>query len=100
MVAEFPDYMTTGRNGRTSLTSVGCWRYLLYVRIMQGIEGRLCIKIIELIDIERSRREILEAFGKSPDLNITYCKDLKIGTLPHHFRKRNIIKRAENSILS
>ena len=72
MVAEFPDYMTTGRNGRTSPTSVGCWRYLLYVPIMLGIE--------ELIDIEGSRREILEAFGKSPDLNITYCIDHKIGT--------------------
>ena len=36
--------------------------------------------IIELINIEGSRREILEAFIKSPYLNVTYCIDLKIGT--------------------
>ena len=35
---------------------------------------------IELIDIEGSRREILEAFRKSPYLNVTYSIDLKIGT--------------------
>ena len=37
---------------------------------------------IELIDIEGSRREVLEAFWKSPYLNVTYCIDLKIGTWP------------------
>ena len=60
-----------------------------------------CLLIpIELIDIEGSRREILEAFWNSPYLNITYCIDLKIGTWLNHFRKRNIITRAENTILS
>ena len=40
------------------------------------------------------------AFGKSPYLNVTYCIDLKIGKAwPHDFRKRNIITRAENTIL-
>ena len=55
---------------------------------------------MELIDIESSRREILEAFWKSPYSNVTYCIDLKIGTRPHHFRKRYIIIRAENTILA
>ena len=49
--------------------------------------------------IEGSRREILEAFWKSPYLYVTCFIDLKIGTWPHHFRKRNIITRAENTIL-
>ena len=50
---------------------------------------------IELIYIEGSRRQILEAFWKSPYLNVTFCIDLKIGTWPHDFRKRIIIPRAE-----
>ena len=37
-------------------------------------------KTIELIDKEGSRREILEAFWKSPYLNVTYCVHLQIGT--------------------
>ena len=56
-------------------------------------------RAIELINIEGSQREILEASWKSPYLNVAYCIDLKIGTWPHHFRKRNIITRAENTIL-
>ena len=36
------------------------------------------MRAIELV--EGSRREIIEAFWKSPYLNVTYCIDLKIGT--------------------
>ena len=53
------------------------------------------VETIELIDIEGSRREILEAFWKSPYLYVMYCIDLKIGTWPH-LRKRNIITREKH----
>ena len=53
--------------------------------------------LIELIDIYSGLMK--GNFWKSPYLNVTYCIDLKKGTWPHHFRKRNIIIRAENTIL-
>ena len=48
-----------------------------YLQLKQASKSEI---IIELINIEGSRREILEAFLKSPYLNVTYCIDLKIGT--------------------
>ena len=72
----------------------------LIKNILRWSQG--CIKLpltIELIDIEGQQREIIEAFWKSPYLNVMYCKDLKKGTWPHHFRKiKYIITRAENII--
>ena len=69
-----------------------------FLQIQSETRESYCLMIwIELIDIEGSRREILEAFWKSPYLNVTYCIDLKIGTWPHDFRKRNKITRAENT---
>ena len=63
---DLKDYLSDSGRGRTN-------NYLLD-------SCRSYDRGIELIDIEGPRREILEAFCKSPYLTVAYCIDLKIGT--------------------